>query len=114
MDDIMSIAALVFASSGFWTFLQFMISRKRTKPQDVAEIKSDIKAIIAAVRGLSRDRIIEVCNSYSDRGYITDEEYYDLYDQLWVPYHEGLGGNGPAQRAVDRVTALPRSKPDES
>lgn len=114
MDNFMSVAAIIFASGGFWSFLQFMMSRKNPKSEDIAEMKSDIKVITAAVRGLSRDRIMEVCNAYADRGYITDEEYCDLYNQLWVPYHDGLEGNGPAQRAMDRVTKLPRSKPDES
>lgn len=107
-DEFLSLAALVFASSGFWAFLQFLLSKKHFKSDDVAEVKSDVKTLSKVVRGLSRYRIIEVCNEYADRGYITDEEYSEIYNGLWLPYHDGLHGNGAAQRAMDRVKRLPR------
>lgn len=107
-DEFLSLAALVFASSGFWAFLQFLLSKKHFKSEDITDIKKDVKVLRDAVRGLSRYRIIEVCNEYADRGYVTDEEYSEVYNELWVPYHGGLGGNGPAQRAMERIKDLPR------
>lgn len=108
MDEFLSVAAIIFASSGFWAFMQFLLSKKHFKSDDVAEVKSDVKALSKVVKGLSRYRIIEVCNGYADRGYITDDEYSDIYNGLWLPYHDGLHGNGAAQRAMERVKRLPR------
>lgn len=49
---------------------------------------------------------------YINRGYITPDEYENLYDYLYKPY-EKLGGNGSAKRLMNKVEKLPcHAKPD--
>ena len=56
--------------------------------------------------GLGHIKIIDICEKYIDRGYITQEEYDSLYNYLYIPYKE-LGGNGTAERLVQEVKHLP-------
>ena len=58
------------------------------------------------ILGLGHIKIIEVCEKYIERGYITQEEYDSLYNYLYTPYKE-LGGNGTAERLVQEVKQLP-------
>lgn len=82
----------IFASSGFWAF----ISRKTRKTS------AEQKMLI----GLGHDRIIFLGMSYIDRKWLTEDEYENLYDYLYIPYKE-LGGNGSADRVIKEVTKLP-------
>ena len=43
---------------------------------------------------------------YVDRGFITQDEYENLHDYLYVPY-EKMGGNGSAKRVMAEVEKLP-------
>lgn len=81
----------VFASSGFWAFVLHKTS-KTTAEQ---------KMLI----GLGHDRIVFLGMSYIDRGWITQDEYENLYDYLYLPYKE-LGGNGSADRVIKDVSKL--------
>ena len=56
--------------------------------------------------GLAHDRIISLGMKYIDRGFITQDEYENLYEYLYKPY-EKMGGNGSAKRIVQEVTKLP-------
>ena len=76
----------VFASSGFWAW---MMSRQK---KDTAEKK--------LLLGLAHDRIMYLGNQYLQRGtWITREEYENLNDYLYLPYHE-YGGNGTAEKIM--------------
>lgn len=55
--------------------------------------------------GLAHDRIIYLGMSYIERGYITQDEYENLYEYLYKPY-EKLGGNGSAKRIMTEVDQL--------
>jgi hypothetical protein len=46
---------------------------------------------------------------YIERGYITQEEYENLHDYLYIPY-EKLNGNGSAKRVMEEVGRLPIHK----
>jgi hypothetical protein len=89
---IIGIVAAVLASSGFWAF---MMSRKDRK-------SSQARMIL----GLGHDRIIMLCKKYIERGFITADEYENLYNYLFEPY-EKMGGNGSAQKLMDEVKHLP-------
>ena len=81
----------VFASSGFWAW---MMNRQK---KDSAEKK--------LLLGLAHDRIMYLGNKYLQRGsWITREEYENLNDYLYVPYHE-YGGNGTAEKIMCDVRA---------
>ena len=89
---IITILCSIFASSGFWAW---MMSRGKHKT-------SGNKLLI----GLGHDRIMSLGMTYIDRGWITRDEYENLYVYLFVPYKE-LGGNGSAERIMKEVDKLP-------
>lgn len=91
-EQIITIIISIFASSGFWAFLQFLMSKK--------DAKNDM------IMGLGHDRVVYLGTKYIERGYITPDEYENLYDYLYKPY-EKLGGNGSAKRIMDEVRKLP-------
>ena len=88
----MTVICAVIASSGFWAFLQNRRDKKDVKTQMLV--------------GLAHDRIISLGMKYIDRGYITQDEYENLYEYLYKPY-EKLGGNGSAKRIMQEVNKLP-------
>ena len=59
--------------------------------------------------GLAHDRIVYLGMGYVERGYITQDEYENLYEYLYKPY-ERLGGNGSAKRIMIEVNKLPIHK----
>lgn len=89
---IVTVVCSVVASSGFWAFMQNRASKK----------DANTKLLI----GLAHDRICYLGVKYIERGYITQDEYENLNDYLYVPYHE-RGGNGSAQRVMETVKKLP-------
>lgn len=91
-EQLITIVISIFASSGFWAFLQFVFSKK--------DAKNDM------IMGLGHDRVVYLGTKYIERGYITPDEYENLYDYLYKPY-EKLGGNGSAKRIMDEVRKLP-------
>lgn len=91
-EQLITIIISVFASSGFWAFLQFLMSKK--------DAKNDM------IMGLGHDRVVYLGTKYIERGYVTPDEYENLYDYLYKPY-EKLGGNGSAKRIMDEVRKLP-------
>lgn len=88
---IVSIVCAALASSGLWAFIQ----SKKDKNN-----YSDMLLL-----GLAHDRIIALGNGYIARGWITTDEYENLYDYLYVPY-EKMGGNGSAKRVMEAVKKL--------
>jgi len=98
-DTIITIVVAVFASGGFWAFLQtWLANRSRSK---TAEQK--------LILGLAFRQIIELCDYYINRGYIDTEEYKELSHYLFEPYQQ-LGGNGTAARLIKEVEKLPIKK----
>ena len=61
--------------------------------------------------GLAHDRIMYLGMGYIERGWITQDEYENLYEYLYKPY-EKMGGNGSAKRVMDEVNKLPIRKAD--
>lgn len=92
---IVSIISSVFASTGFWAFLTFIIQKKNTKKSAEAQM----------LKGLGHDRICYLGEYYLQRGYITKEEYENLHDYLFIPY-KNLGGNGTAEKIMKEVEYL--------
>ncbi len=92
LKTVLTIIGAVLASSGFWAWLQ-----KRTDKKDVRT-----RMLI----GLGHDRIMYLSMKYIERGYITHDEYENLYEYLYKPYEE-MGGNGSAKRVMQEVNRLP-------
>lgn len=98
-ETVITIIVAVFASGGFWAFLQnWLLNRSKAK-------SSEQKLIL----GLAFRQIIELCEYYIQRGYIDTEEYKEIYHYLFEPY-QAMGGNGTAQRMINEVSALPIRK----
>lgn len=89
---VATIVCSVLASSGFWAWMM-----KRSE-------KKDIKTEMLV--GLGHDRIVYLGGTYIERGFITPDEYENLYEYLYKPY-EKMGGNGSAQRIMNEVNKLP-------
>lgn len=96
---IVSIVGAVFASTGFWAFLTYLIQRKDKKESAEAQM----------LKGLGHDRICYLGECYIKRGYITKDEYENLHDYLYLPY-KALGGNGTAKKVIDEINKLPLEK----
>ena len=92
----------VLASSGFWAY---MVARRDRKNKESEKNNAQTQMIL----GLGHDRIIFLCEKYIDRGFITSDEYENLYTWLYKPYEE-LGGNGTAKRLMALVENLPVHK----
>lgn len=101
-QTLVTIVCAVFASSGLWAYLTARRERKDKKND-----KKDAQN--AMIMGLGHDRIISLCEKYIDRGWITSDEYENLYTWLFVPYEE-LGGNGTAKRLMAIVDNLPAKR----
>lgn len=102
LQMLVTIVCAVLASSGFWAFLQKWQERKTAKnKQTTVETQMLI--------GLAHDRIMYLGMSYIERGYITSDEYENLYEYLYKPY-EKMGGNGSAKRVMTEVNKLPIHK----
>ncbi len=100
MDSTMTVAVSiigsVFASTGFWAFLTFVIQQKHDKSSAEAQM----------LKGLGHDRICYLGAKYIRQGYITKEDYENLHEYLYLPYKK-LGGNGTAERVMKEVEKLP-------
>ena len=96
MTLIGSIVVAIFASTGFWVFLTYLVQRKDTKCSAESQM----------LKGLGHDRICYLGEGYIKRGYITKDEYENLYGYLYLPYKK-LGGNGTAEKIVKDVSNLP-------
>lgn len=92
---VITIVCSVIASSGFWAYITQRYDRKDVKTQMLI--------------GLGHDRLLYLGMCYIERGYITSDEYENLYDYLYKPY-EKMGGNGSVKRIMNEVNKLPIKK----
>ena len=95
-EIILTILGSVFASTGFWNFVQ---NRNRKK--------SDESKLLM---GIAYSKIIQQAENYLARGWVSTDEYHELYHYLYEPY-ENMGGNGTAKRLMDKVKMLPNEPP---
>lgn len=96
MDDwalvVITAIGTIAASTGFWTYIIKRSDRKDVKTRMLI--------------GLAHDRILYLGSKYIERGWVSVEEYENLYRYLYAPYKE-LGGNGTAKRIMEKVQKLP-------
>lgn len=92
VQTVITVVCSVIASSGFWVWLSQKAERKDVKTEMLI--------------GLGHDRIVYLGTVYIERGYITFDEYENLYEYLYKPY-EKMGGNGSARRIMNEVNKLP-------
>ena len=92
---IVTIIVAVFASTGFWAFINRVMQRKDEKSPDRQMLL-----------GLAHDRICYLAEKYIEIDGITRDEYENLHDYLYKPY-KALGGNGTVDRLMEEVDNLP-------
>ncbi len=92
LELVVTVFASIMASSGFWMYIVKKSEKKSCETR--------------LIKGLAHDRIVYLASKYLDRGWVTDEEYDNLYTYLYQPYHES-GGNGLCSRLVEAVGKLP-------
>ena len=92
IEMAVTVICSVFASSGFWALIEKHRERKDAKTQ--------------MILGLGHDRIVSICKQHIEAGYISTDDYENLYDYLYKPY-EAMGGNGSAKRLMEQVKKLP-------
>lgn len=92
---LITVVSSVLASSGLWAYI--------TKRLEKKDVKTEM------LIGLGHDRIMYLGMSYVERGFITSDEYENLYEYLYKPY-ENMGGNGSAKRIMNEVNKLPIHK----
>lgn len=95
-EFLLGIIVAVLTSNGLWTCIQ---SRK-CKSNDTDKL----------LTGLAYHCIIDLCSMYINRGWVSPEEYNELYHYLYSPY-AARGGNGTAKRMVGLVSELPSVPP---
>jgi hypothetical protein len=95
---VVTIVCSIFSSSGLWLLLQKIADKKDSKTK--------------MILGLGHDRIIFLCKAYLKQGWISPDDYENLYEYLYTPYKE-MGGNGTAQRLMDQVSKLPSAPPND-
>ena len=57
--------------------------------------------------GLAYDRIMSLSGKYISQGYITQDDYYSLYQHLITPYLEADDEDGTVKRVSAKIDALP-------
>lgn len=92
IQTIVTVVCAVLASSGFWAFIQ--------------NRSNNASAEKRLLIGMAHDRIIWLGMKYIERGWITEDEYENLHDYLYIPYAEA-GGNGSAAKIMKHVDDLP-------
>ena len=97
IEMIVTVVCAVFASSGFWALVTSMKEKK------------DARTLM--ILGLGHDRIIHLCKGFIQQGWISTDDYENLYEYLFIPY-EKMGGNGTAKKMMEKVEKLPNVPPN--
>lgn len=98
-QTILAVICSVLASSGLWAYV--------LRRSDRMDAKTEL------LIGIAHDRIVFLGMSYVNRGYITQDEYENLYTYLYTPYLKN-GGNGSATRVMKEVDKLPIRKTESA
>ena len=98
----MEIVLAILGSSALASLISGVISL-------IANRKKQETGVEAGVRILLYDRIKHLGIKYTERGYITHDEYEDLGSMHDV-YHNALNGNGFLDNIMEQVNELPRHR----
>ena len=90
---VLTVFSSVLASSGLWAYI--------TKRLEKKDVKTEMLV------GLAHDRILFLGMHYVDRGFITQDEYENLHDYLYVPYEKMEEIN---RYALDKIQCMAKYK----
>lgn len=88
----------IIGSGGLWAYLQSKDLRR--------------DATTRLMMGLAYAQLTSLGTYYTNRGWITRDEYSDYLKYYYEPY-KALGGNGVAERVTDGVRELPLRSVEE-
>lgn len=100
---LFAVIGSVFASSGFWSIILYLMQRG-TKKRELEACKEDLNR--EANIALLHDRIYEIVETAIERGWTTFEEYDNLTG-LYTIYKK-IGGNGTGKDFYDTFKTLPK------
>lgn len=97
-ENVVTLLVAVFASTGFWSLVQYVIGIIRDRKSGSS---SEKKLLVA----LAHDRILTLSKEAIAKGYISQDDYDNLA-QMVEPYFEA-GGNHLAKKYWEEVKNLP-------
>lgn len=100
-QTIITILCAVLASSGLWSFI---LAHYQNKQRKQSEESLERQALL----GLLHEKLLEKCDYYIQRGYITEAEMRDLDQYLYNPYRK-LNGNGLVETLHNSLLELLRT-----
>ncbi len=98
IELVITVICAVFASNGFWSLMEKLREKKDAKFQ--------------MILGLGHDRITHLCEKYIEQGWVSTDDYDNLYTYLYLPY-KAMGGNGTAKKLMEIVEKLPPTDPNK-
>lgn len=104
-EAIVAIVVAIFGSTGLWSLISTWLQNRRKKKKKTNENK--------LLMGIAYSMIVQRAEIYIARGWVSTDEYHELYHYLYEPY-EAEGGNGTAKRLMDQVKLLPNTPPENS
>lgn len=96
LQILVTVIVSIVASGGLWNYLD---NRRRKK-----------NSMTKVILGLGYDRIIALGMKYIDRGWITKDEYENLYIYIYGPYNELRPDDGSIRKIMQEVNKLPIRK----
>lgn len=90
---VVGVVTALVASNGFWNHRADKLQRSTSEAR--------------LLMGIAHTRLMTLCKTYIDRGWITPDEYEDLYEYLYKPYID-MGGNGAIKKMMEQeINHLP-------
>ena len=100
---IVSVVVALVASSGFWGYI---LKKAEIKEHERQQERDIILLERQLLMGLAHDKINYLAQKYIERGWMTQDDYENLFTYLYKPYL-ALGGNGTTKKMMDEVDKLP-------
>lgn len=91
IEVIVSVIVAIFASNGFWQYLQTKTNKKDVKTE--------------AILALLHDKLYYLCDKQLSENNITVDELENI-ECLYQPYTK-MGGNGTVELLYEKVKKLP-------
>ena len=92
LTAMIAVVTGILGSSGIWALVLDRQNKRHANSQ--------------LLLGLAHAQLLELCEKYIGRGWITADEYENLHDYLYLPYKQA-GGNGTITRMMNEIDRLP-------
>lgn len=123
--EILTIIGGVLVCGGFWTFIQFMISRHDTKAKAWQELRDAVAKLQSgmdnnnrsmelqneALMAIAQDRIVYLGEEFLKIGWISVNDHASLVRM--ADAYKALGGNSIVKDIMDEVDKLPKKAKGE-